>query len=113
MQSAADIPSVLERVQERALSHKQKVQPYLLVEGDSLSNPRTYYVVLDSIRYQFESSKKAFDTLFKIFHVLSAKYPIQSEYLWVLIQKVIYEIETPFDQIPAYIKKYLNILDNY
>ncbi|KAJ8930809.1 hypothetical protein NQ314_016341 [Rhamnusium bicolor] len=79
--SPGEIEDLIKKQQDRAFAHKQKVQPYLLVERPSLESPRTFYIVVDKLRYQFDSCYKAFDCLFKLFQVFNAKYPAQAEYL--------------------------------
>lgn len=82
---------------------KQTVQPYVLIEGSSLQDIKSIYVVVDKIRYQTESILKAVDLTYKIFHVANASYPVQSEYLWLLIQKGLYKVSTPQDKVILYI----------
>lgn len=72
------------------------MQPYLLVDGP-LEDPRFFYIVIDKLRYQFESCGRAVDCLFKIFQVFQAKYPVQAQYLWTLVQKGVYNIHTTYD----------------
>lgn len=55
--------------------------------------------MVDEIKYQFESGLKALDTLFKLFHVFKAEYPIQSAHIYTLIQKGVYNINLPQDKI--------------
>lgn len=62
------------------------------------------YIIIDcSIKYQFESVNKAFDTIFKLFHTSHLCYPIQAEHLYLLIQRSIYKIQTEFDKSIPYI----------
>lgn len=82
-----------------------------MVEGNSLEEPTNFYLIIDTIRYQFNSAKKAFDCLFKLFHVFSAQYPVQAEYLWILIQKGVYSISTPFDVVPPNIHRILHFVE--
>ncbi|KAB0804414.1 hypothetical protein PPYR_01384 [Photinus pyralis] len=50
----------------------------------------------------FSNSGKAFDTLFKLFHVLNLNYPQESEHIYLIIQKAVYKIDTPYDKnIPS------------
>lgn len=89
---------------------KQTVQPYILIEGPTLMNIQTIYVVVDKIRFQVNSILKAIDLTFKLFHVCNACYPKQSEYLWLLIQKVIYQISTSQDKVIPYILDLIELL---
>ncbi|KAK4886725.1 hypothetical protein RN001_002996 [Aquatica leii] len=82
-----DINNIIDIQKEKASLRKQQVQPYLIIEGPTLKEIRKVYVIVDELRYQFESSKKAFDTCFKLFHVMNASYPPQAEHIWLLIQR--------------------------
>lgn len=45
-----------------------------------------------------ESTLKAIDVTFKAFHALYANYPVESERIWLFLQKAIYNIETQWDK---------------
>ncbi|KAJ8913335.1 hypothetical protein NQ315_013306 [Exocentrus adspersus] len=107
---AGQVNELIERQRDKAAAHKQTVQPYLLLVGP-LEDPQSFFIVIDTIKYELDSAKKAFDTLFKIFHVLDAKYPIQAEHIWVLIQKGLYKVSTPQDIVPPYILHILNSVE--
>lgn len=92
---------------EKAENKKQKVQPYIIIEGDSLVKYRACYLVIDNIRYSYNDAQKAFDTLFKVYHVLNAAYPLPSEHLYLLIQKSVYDISLKNDKHFPYISDLL------
>ncbi|KAK4872725.1 hypothetical protein RN001_014754 [Aquatica leii] len=75
------------------------IQPYILVVGPSLTDIKTNYIIVDKVKYQFTSSGKAFDTLFKLFHVFNAEYPVQSLHIYTLIQKGVYKLNLKEDKI--------------
>lgn len=58
------------------------MQPYLLVKGTSLKQIQNSYVVVETLKYQFETCLKALDALFKIFFVFNAAFPVQSKHIW-------------------------------
>ncbi|XP_031343011.1 uncharacterized protein LOC116170646 [Photinus pyralis] len=72
--TAGDIDEVIRIQKEKALAHQQTVQPYIIYVG-SIEDPRAFYIVIDTIYLHFDNPIKAFDILFKIFHIMNAKYP--------------------------------------
>lgn len=86
------------------------MQPFIIVEGSSLTEVNKSYIIVDQIRYEFENVKQAFDVLFKIYHVMNAKYPPQAEHIWYIIQKCFYEISTKFDKTIPYIVEYFDVI---
>jgi hypothetical protein len=99
---------------EKSQNRKQSyaVQPYILIEGPSLHEIRTIYIIIDCrIKYQFESVIKAFDTIFKLFHTSHICYPVQAEHLYLLIQRSVYKIQTEFDKSIPYIQDILKICE--
>lgn len=102
-QISGDIEESICHYREKMFALKQTVQPYILIEGPSLQDIKSVYVVIDKIRYQTDSILKAIDLTYKIFHVANAAYPAQSEYLWLLIQKSLYKVSTSQDKVIPYI----------
>lgn len=94
-----DIEGIIEEQKQKALVNKLSVQPYIIIEGFTLTDIEKVYVVIDKIRYQFQSVQKAFDIYFKAFHVLDASYPPQAEHLLQFIQQGIYEIFCTADKV--------------
>lgn len=84
-------------------SIKQTIQPYILIQGLTITEINAVYVVIDEIRYKVHSVLSGIDLTFNIFHVTNACYPAQSEYLWLSIQKSIYDIKTKHDKTIPYI----------
>lgn len=82
----------------KALAKKNTVQPYILIQGDELEHNQVFLVV-DLIKYQFNSAIKAVDYLFKSFHVFQAQYPKDSAHIHLLIQRHLYKIQTMHDII--------------
>ncbi|CAG9765773.1 unnamed protein product [Ceutorhynchus assimilis] len=107
VKNPGDIEKTIAEQKEKSLNKKQTVQPYILVDGPDLINFRRIFLVVDTLRYQFDYPKKAFDILFKAYHVFKAKYPLPGEHIYLLIQRCIYKIKTKYDIIQPYV---LNIL---
>lgn len=96
------VENIQKAVENRAAFVKTKQiasRPYLLVEGPSLQNIKSYYIVAENTRYQFSSCMKAIDTLFKLYHVVNLEYPIQSQHILLLIQRNVYLIRTELDNV--------------
>lgn len=55
-------------------------------------------VVIDNLFYTVESPIKALDIAFKSFHALNAKYPPESEQIWLCLQLAIYDLKTKWDR---------------
>ncbi|KAI8427232.1 hypothetical protein MSG28_014830 [Choristoneura fumiferana] len=80
---AGNIDTIIKKKKEKSASRVlQSVQPYILVLG-KLHDFSALYIVIDDVKYSFESAAKAFDVLFKIYHVLHAKYPDAANYLYL------------------------------
>lgn len=50
-------------------------------------------MVLDDRPIRVESPLRAIEVSFKAYHALHCKYPIQSERLWIVIEKALYRIQ--------------------
>ncbi|XP_034255355.1 uncharacterized protein LOC117653658 [Thrips palmi] len=80
----------------KAFQEKFTVQPYAVAVGP-WPNPSQFYVSYGGILKQVACVKDAIDVTFKIFHALHANYPRTSECYWMLLQKIVYEIDTVWD----------------
>ncbi|KAB0805327.1 hypothetical protein PPYR_02297 [Photinus pyralis] len=105
-----DIEDHIQSYQDRMYNLKQTIQPYILVVGPSLKNVTATYVIVDKIRYKCNTVLSALDLNFKIFHIMNVCYPSQSEYLWILIQKCVYEVHTAQDKTIPYILDLIEVL---
>lgn len=77
------------------LSKNLTLQPFVVAVSNE-DCPRCY-VVVEDIRYEFSNLKKGIDIYFKLFQTLNAKYPVECQEIWYLIQKGIYDITTEYD----------------
>ena len=80
-----------------AASKKITVQPYIAVVGESISKIETAYLFINDVEYQVPNFKTALDLCFKSYHVLNAKYPIQSEQVFLFLQLALYKFMTKWD----------------
>lgn len=96
--NAGDIQNEINRITNKAYENKVTVQPFLIIEGPTLLAINTSYLVFShELRYQFKSVCEAFNLLFKTYHALHIKYPVQSQHIFQLIQTSVYKISTPYD----------------
>lgn len=60
-------------------------------------NDITSYVIIDDLKYEVATVRKAVDICFKSFQVFNAKYPAECEKIWYFLQRALYGFETEFD----------------
>ena len=102
VKSVGDIETAKSEKIESMYARGLTVQPYILLVGSALSNITASYVIINNYMYKTVSVSDALDFCFKVFHVLDAKYPFESEHIWLLIQKSVYKIDTKTDKkIPS------------
>lgn len=59
---------------------------------------------LEDNLWHMDSPLRAFDLLFKLYMVFNLQYPIDSQQIWLVIQKALYNIDTKHDApIPSVI----------
>ncbi|XP_058976924.1 uncharacterized protein LOC105262100 isoform X2 [Musca domestica] len=87
------------------------LQPFLILEGNEM-DVKGFYIYFDKNLIKLESFLQSLDVCFKIFHVLSLKYPIACEQSWLFIQKYFFEIETEFDFKSSNVTSVVNFLNN-
>jgi hypothetical protein len=75
------------------------VQPFIIIVGPSLREIDSYYVVVDDVFYKLDNILKSIDICFKIFMVLDAEYPTESEQVWLFFQQCIYKQTTINDKV--------------
>lgn len=79
------------------LSKKITIQPYILLVGEEVHQPTSILVCVNNYTYTLPSVFAALDICLKAFHFLDAKYTVQSEHIWLLLQLGVYQFETKFD----------------
>ncbi|KAL4703133.1 hypothetical protein ACJJTC_014844 [Scirpophaga incertulas] len=108
VENPGDITKTVAEKKEEAHKLREPVQPYIILLG-SLQNIHHLYVVIDDIKYIFNSALHAFDTLFKSFQVFNAKYNKASDHIMLIIQRCIYKITTKYDNPVPYISDILDL----
>ncbi|KAL4710274.1 hypothetical protein ACJJTC_003554 [Scirpophaga incertulas] len=106
VENPGDINATIQRQIEKGVRRKINVQPYIILLG-TMQKVSQAYIVIDNIRYTFDSATTAFDILFKSFHVLNARYPRPSDHIHLIIQRCVYDIYTKFDNPVPYISDIL------
>ncbi|CAH0562823.1 unnamed protein product [Brassicogethes aeneus] len=72
------------------------VQPFIVCIGEQTIT--SSFVVIDDIKYKLETPIKALDVAFKVFHTVNAEYPAECQHVWLLIQRLVYNINTAYDK---------------
>jgi hypothetical protein len=63
---------------------------------DDVQN-KSYYIRFYDVSYKVPTILKSIDITFKIFQVLNLSYPMESNNVWLFIQKQLFKITTPYD----------------
>jgi len=99
----------LQRRRDKLFLFGLHMQPTVVVIGD-LTNVSAAYVVVDKTTWKIFTAFKAVDICFKCFHVLHASYPSES-LVWLLLQKLVYNIHTKWDTKSATVATVLGDLN--
>lgn len=104
LQRPGDIVTAQEEKVKKYADRGAPLQPYMIVVGETLTTLSEFYVCVDKLLYEVNSALSALDILFKVYHVLDARYPPESEHLWMLIQRSLYKFSTKWDKEIPYIE---------
>lgn len=69
------------------------------------------YVSIEDMLYKVPSVLYGVDVCFKSYFVLNCKYPPESEHIWLIIQKAVFEINTSLDKRIPIVHQVLNDLE--
>ncbi|XP_031345111.1 uncharacterized protein LOC116172107 isoform X2 [Photinus pyralis] len=109
----ADIDALIEEKINTGKEANATVQPYIIILGPSLLEIDCAYLVLDSVRYRFTDTLRAFEICFKAFHACNLYYPFQCEHLYMLVQLCLFKIKTKWDKVVPYIMDLVVALDQF
>ncbi|XP_075159113.1 uncharacterized protein LOC142232258 isoform X2 [Haematobia irritans] len=70
------------------------------------------YVEIAGLRMKFESPMKAVEVCFQCFMTMNIRYPKTCSYIWIFIQKLIFNVDTKHDLILPKITTLINDLNN-
>lgn len=87
-------------------------QPQIIVVGSEITKITESYVCFDNLIYKVNSTFQAIDLCFKVFHVINAEYSLESEHLWLLIQKGLYNFSTRWDKTISYTARVLKVIND-
>lgn len=110
IKTVSDFYRVTENQRQKYASYKLNIQPLMVCIGEDLATIKEFYVVYDNIKYKLPNFLKAFDVLFKLFHVFNFECPLASNVAWTFIQKHLYRISTPYDRVNSNLK---NLLEHF
>lgn len=97
---AADIDKVLTEKREECFTNKITLQPLIVAVGEEFHYKR-YYVVLDDVKYEFQSYLEAINFCFKLIYVLNLQYPPQCQSVWIFIQKFFFNVHESDQKNPV------------
>ncbi|KAJ8966517.1 hypothetical protein NQ317_002527 [Molorchus minor] len=95
---------------ERLFSYGMSMQPSVCIVGE-LAEP-TFYIIVDDIRYKIDTSIRALELIFKLYHTFDLDWPIESEHIWLFLEQLVFEMKSgkkcsSTETIIADIKKHL------
>lgn len=101
LQTCGHIEELINRRRTKLAELKVTVQPYIIVVGLSFSSITDSYLIIDNYIYKTHSVLHSLDFAFKVFHALNVDYPKEGEHIWLLIERVIYKINSSDIKTPA------------
>lgn len=107
-QVPGEINAALERKRKKLKEYGLLLQPIPVIVGTDLENISAAYVAIDNSIYEVPTALKAVDVCFKAIHALGARYNLEADAVWHLIQKRIYEIETEYDKFYMSVQNLIN-----
>lgn len=95
-------PGDLKRAVKRHCAHlnaiRARLQPLLIVVGQTLTNITATYIQIDSVRYKLRTPVAALDACQKAYHALDAEYPQECKAVWYFIQHYFYNLYLKEDE---------------
>lgn len=87
-----DIHQKIGQCRDTCLRRGIKMQPRILVVGQTLKQLSDFYVFCDGVKYKLPTFTKALDICVKLMFVFNLQYPTISKLVWIFIQEYIYQI---------------------
>ncbi|XP_037822341.1 uncharacterized protein LOC119610973 isoform X1 [Lucilia sericata] len=110
--SINDYKQQIDAVISKYYSADLTIQPFIIVEGISDTHINSFYVYFNNNLLKFNTFIKCLDTCFKIFHILSLRYPKACLEPWLFIQTYFYNIERQFDVKTVNLTSLMSFLNN-
>lgn len=96
------MPGDLKRAIKRHHAHLNaigaRLQPILIVVGQTIENIIATYVQIDGVRYKPRTPVAALDACLKAYHTLDAVYPQECKTVWYFIQQYFYNLYLKEDE---------------
>ncbi|XP_066585376.1 uncharacterized protein [Prorops nasuta] len=108
---SSDINEIIEKKRTEMYKWQLTVQPFMIGIGPHIEEVTDFYVIVDEIRYRFDSPIKALDICMKIFLTWHTDFPPEAKQVWIFIQRGLYAIETLYDVMQPHIMKLLQKLN--
>lgn len=75
-----------------------RLQPILIVVGQTLGNITATYIQIDNVRYKPRTPVAALDACLKAYHALDAVYPLECKAVWYFVQHYFYNLYLKEDE---------------
>ncbi|XP_033230840.1 uncharacterized protein LOC117181927 [Belonocnema kinseyi] len=99
VQDMSAFPKELDRITKTALKYGSTVQSFPLLVGRTLTELRSFYVVIDDSPISVESVLRALEVTFKSYFALHCEYPLESRRQWTVLQKTLFQLDIPSDKV--------------
>jgi len=76
-----------------------------MVVGSTLNTITGHYLVIDGRPLRVESTRKAVASAFYSYHALYTSYPVQSQRMWVVLERSLFGIKDETDHQSSIIAK--------
>lgn len=87
-----DIESVITNRRTTFVSNNIKSHPYIIGLGESKFKIKHFYVVLGETKVKVSDFITALDFCFKLFIIFKIPYPPESRAVWIILNKVFFDI---------------------
>ncbi|XP_071573010.1 uncharacterized protein [Temnothorax nylanderi] len=99
LQTITDLEKITKSWKKDLVKKGLALQPFPFVVEDDLSSVTSNYVYIDGEIILLESPTRAVEVAFKFYHALHCEYPAQSERVWIVLQKTLFNLNLPEDSI--------------
>ena len=80
------------------MQNNETFQPLIVAVGEA-SRIQNYYVAVNGKLFSVNKALEAIQLAFKVFFSLDCKYPDNSKTVWVFLQKILFNIDLPVDDV--------------
>ncbi|KAK0165517.1 hypothetical protein PV328_004024 [Microctonus aethiopoides] len=91
---SGDLRNIFEKRQKVLQIRKVQLQPFLIVVGPELTAIEEKYLCMGGIFYKLSTTLEAIDVLFQLFHSLDINFPLESTFIWQILEEGIYGIKS-------------------